>query len=305
MSPKTLDELTHHSQVTQILRKISSTSDFPNLMFYGPPGAGKHTRIRCFLNELFDERVHDRKIENREYKITSKYVPVRISRSIYHVEITPSNYGVYDRVVIQEIIKEIAETPSITSFTKAKIKVKVVVIDQADHLTILAQNALRRTMEKYSRTCRIILCCENYSKIISPLRSRTLPVRVPAPTQEELLKILKSESIIKTRNIRKAQLMKISGIEKLEWEAYIELLAQDVVKGSPLIKIREYFYTLLTVGIPDNVIFYTLTTELIERKPDKVHQIIEHAQKYQYRSTLGQKPIYHLEAFVAKVQAEN
>merc|ERR1711920_798822 len=63
-------------------------------------------------------------------------------------------------------------------------------IDEAGCLSAGAQAALRRTMERYMKTCRIILCCDSASKIIPPLRSRCLPLRVGAPTPVEIQSVL-------------------------------------------------------------------------------------------------------------------
>jgi replication factor C subunit 3/5 len=62
----------------------------------------------------------------------------------------------------------------------------VVVINEADGLTKEAQHALRRTMEKYTANMRVILCCNSISKIIGPIRSRCLLIRVPLPTEVEV-----------------------------------------------------------------------------------------------------------------------
>jgi replication factor C subunit 3/5 len=66
----------------------------------------------------------------------------------------------------------------------------VVVLNEVDRLSLGAQHALRRTMEKYTASCRLILVCESLSRVSAPLRSRCLAVRVAAPTKEEIVHVL-------------------------------------------------------------------------------------------------------------------
>ena len=63
----------------------------------------------------------------------------------------------------------------------------VVVINEADTLSRDAQAALRRTMEKYMSNLRIILCAKSTSRLIAPIRSRCLLIRVAAPSTEEVI----------------------------------------------------------------------------------------------------------------------
>lgn len=65
----------------------------------------------------------------------------------------------------------------------------MVVLNEVDKLTKGAQHALRRTMEKYMSSCRLILCCNSSTKVIEPLRSRCLSLRIPAPSVDEVLPI--------------------------------------------------------------------------------------------------------------------
>ena len=107
---------------------------------------------------------------------------------MYHLEITPSDVGTFDRVVIQDLLKEVAQTQQVDQ--SARQRFKVVVINEADHLTRDAQAALRRTMEKYSPNLRLILLANSTANIIAPIRSRTLLVRVAAPTEADICKVL-------------------------------------------------------------------------------------------------------------------
>lgn len=162
------------------------------------------------------------KIDARVFQTTSnRKLEFNIVASVYHLEITPSDVGNYDRVVVQELLKEVAQTQQVD--LNARQRFKVVVINEADHLTRDAQAALRRTMEKYSPNLRLILLANSTANIIAPIRSRTLLVRVAAPTEAEICDVLKeagnkerwsdseilNQRIAKEsgRNLRKALLM--------------------------------------------------------------------------------------------------
>lgn len=174
------------------------------------------------LRALYGPGVEKIKIDARVFQTTSnRKLEFNIVSSNYHLEITPSDVGNYDRVVVQDLLKEVAQTQQVD--LNAKQRFKVVVINESDHLTRDAQAALRRTMEKYSPNLRLILVANSTSNIIAPIRSRTLLVRVAAPTVEEIGAVLRKvgdkEKYIKCepleqriakesgRNLRRALLM--------------------------------------------------------------------------------------------------
>lgn len=167
----------------------AQSGDFPHLLVYGPSGAGKKTRIVATLKELYGPGVEKIKIDARVFQTSSnRKLEFNIVASIYHLEITPSDVGNYDRVVIQDLLKEVAQTQQVDQ--SARQRFKVVVINEADHLSRDAQAALRRTMEKYSPNLRLILLANSTANIIAPIRSRTLLVRVAAPTHDEICDVL-------------------------------------------------------------------------------------------------------------------
>ncbi len=203
--PRSLDQLTYHKDLSARLRSLvfppisplniylhssqAQSGDFPHLLVYGPSGAGKKTRIVATLKELYGPGVEKIKIDCRVFQTTSnRKLEFNIVASVYHLEITPSDVGSYDRVVVQDLLKEVAQTQQVDQ--SAKQRFKVVVINEADHLTRDAQAALRRTMEKYSPNLRLILLANSTANIIAPIRSRTLLVRVAAPTEGEICEVL-------------------------------------------------------------------------------------------------------------------
>lgn len=212
--PRSLEALTYHGELSDRLQSLvcppmhaarrppppprrraadarhkAQSGDFPHLLVYGPSGAGKKTRVVATLKELYGPGVEKIKIDARVFQTSSnRKLEFNIVASVYHLEITPSDVGNYDRVVIQDLLKEVAQTQQVDQ--AARQRFKVVVINEADHLTRDAQAALRRTMEKYSPNLRLILLANSTSNIIAPIRSRTLLVRVAAPTHDDICDVL-------------------------------------------------------------------------------------------------------------------
>ena len=202
--PNKLQELDYHDDVTQRLQALAaSPKSLPHLLVYGSAGSGKRTRIAGLLHALFGPSASKLKLDKRTFTTpTGRSVEIHMISSPHHVELSPGDAGIYDRYVIQDVLKEMASTKNIrasvisqndpssnasTSTTQTPVMdVKIVILTEVDKLSKQAQAALRRTMEKYAATCRLILCCNSPSKLIHPLRSRCLGIRVGAPTVDQV-----------------------------------------------------------------------------------------------------------------------
>ncbi|KZT18130.1 P-loop containing nucleoside triphosphate hydrolase protein [Neolentinus lepideus HHB14362 ss-1] len=332
--PRTLDDLHYHDGLTARLKSLAKSEDFPHMLFYGPSGAGKKTRITCTLRELFGPGVEKLRIDQRVFLTPSKRkLDLNVVQSNFHIEITPSEVGMYDRVVIQEILKEIAQTQQVD--LNAKQRFKVVIINDADTLSRDAQAALRRTMEKYMNNMRIILCANSTSKLIAPIKSRCLLVRVAAPSAEEMQHALEyvakrekfdlppeaSQQIVddSNGNLRKAMLVlealkmqspDLSGplsIAKPDWETYCHKVADMIIQEqSPqrVMDVRAKFYELLSHCIPPSVILKTVADRVVDKVDESIKADIMHwAAFYEVRMRVGNKKIFHLEAWVVKVMS--
>ena len=309
------------------------SGDFPHMMFYGPSGAGKKTRVLATLRELYGAGVSRVRVENRSFKVKTKTVEVTTVGSNYHIEMSPSDAGINDRHVVQEVIKEIAQMHTLDN--KHQKGFRVVVLNEVDRLSKHAQHALRRTMEKYAATCRIVLVCESACRVMDPLRSRCLMIRVPAPTaleiKDALHAVAKKERLTlpdelaarvahaSGRNLRKALLSleacksaqypfaEGQDVRTADWELFCDDMARLLLEEqSParLLLLRNKAYELITNCIPPELVLKTLVFALLRRVDDQIKaEVVSYAAVMEHRLHTGSKPIFHIEAFMAKFAA--
>jgi replication factor C subunit 3/5 len=203
--PTKLDDLSYHGEISDRLRSLAHNPEtLPHLLFFGPSGAGKKTRITALLRELYGPSAERIKLDKRTFTTpTKRQVEINLITSNHHIELSPGDAGLNDRFVVQDIIKEMASNQNIAAMSTTsdhnnkeaggnnnhhhqKALFKTVVLTEVDQLSRQAQAALRRTMEKYTSTCRLILCCNSQSKVIEPVRSRCLGIRVGCPSNDQV-----------------------------------------------------------------------------------------------------------------------
>jgi len=329
-SPKELKQLTFHKDVIKKIKKISQDDSIPNTLFFGPPSSGKKTLVRAFLEMIFDKTVHNTKYVTYEITSGGANNETQIKQSNYHIEIEPNNN--FDKYLVQDVVKAYAKSAPLKLF-QTKKSFKLVLIHNIDCMSYYAQTSLRRTMEKYSGTCRFIMWCRSLSKIIDPLKSRALCIRVSAPSDEELLGELTKISLAEGIKLKLSDysdiIKKSEGQIKLalwllqfkkedipfitSYTEVIDKIADELIKGNMkcIANIRIYLYNIMITNINGTSIIKSIVDAFIEKssfgfkdtviEESKIKEIIMWGAFYEHRLMIGRREIYHLEAFVNKI----
>ncbi len=168
--PKTLAAMVNQKEIVERWKNFVKSRNVPHCIFAGPPGTGKTTAALCLARDLYGGAYRDRIME----------LNASDARGIN---------------VVRETVKTFARVRSI-----GEISFKMMVLDEADNMTSDAQQALRRTMERYTETCRFVLIANYSGKIIEPIQSRCAPFRfsyLPREEQDEFLRLIAQEEGVK------------------------------------------------------------------------------------------------------------
>ncbi len=168
--PKTLDDMVDQKEIVERLKSFVKSRNVPHCIFAGPPGTGKTTAALCLARDLYGDVYREHLME----------LNASDERGIN---------------VVRETVKTFARARSI-----GEIPFKIMILDESDNMTADAQQALRRTMERYTETCRFIMCTNYSGKIIEPIQSRCAPFRftfLPREEQDKYLKCIAEKENVK------------------------------------------------------------------------------------------------------------
>lgn len=252
--PKSLDDYIFQTNThRELIEKYVDEGITPHLLLNGHRGTGK-TSLAYMLKELFS-------MEDSDF-----------------LTLNGSDENGVD--VVRNRIKGFVSTFAIGKF-------KIVFIDEADRLTVDAQQILRHMMEEHSDNARFILACNHGNKIIPELKSRCVELTFKSMDKTSMLErlaiILAEEKIKATlddlsaivdiaypdmrkavqllqQNVRNGKLVEPSGVDP-NVELFLEIV--DCMEGNRYKKIRDIVIQLETDDFEDLYVFlYTHLEEI-------------------------------------------
>lgn len=199
--PKHISSIVHQEEVKKVLLNTLKTGNLPNFIFYGPPGTGKTSAILSLAYELFG--------------------PILIHERVLELNASDQR-GI--NIVRDKIIKFAKESISNPDPDYPSPPYKIIILDEADAITLDAQAALRKVIETSSKITRFCFTCNYIEKIIQPIISRCVKFRFKPISinilNERLIAISKLENI----NINNKCINKISEISEGDCRKAIMIL---------------------------------------------------------------------------------
>lgn len=183
--PYRLDDFVINSDIAQGFKKFDC-HNIPNILMYGVNNSGKKTLVDALLNHLYNDDINQKKrLCQTEIRIGNNKVEIDYVSTKYHIEINLYEYGLYDKDILTDFVYSLIDNKSLIEYP-----FKTLIINHTDRISENSQLILTRMLDKCSKTVRVMLICEDLSKIQKSLLSRCYMVRVPLPGTNDLKKYL-------------------------------------------------------------------------------------------------------------------
>ena len=238
--PNDLNSIISHEDILNTLKNLINNNKLPHLIFYGPPGTGKTTTILACAKKIYGENY--------------KSIILELNGS--------DERGIS---VVREHIKEFSNTQIMLSqIMNIKCKYKLVILDEADSMTIDAQFALRRVIENCSNNTRFCIICNYLTKIIPGIQSRCAVLKFSPIQFDDHYKYINNIINLEKINISNDCINNIIKISEGDMRKSINILQSLFLINSTNIIITKDLYKMVGYLEPEKSI--EMMNYLFEKK---------------------------------------
>ena len=212
-----------HRKIKDKLNFFIKENKIPHIIFYGPSGSGKRTILHEFISNIYNS-------DKQKINQYVMYVDCAHSKGIRF---------------IRDELKFFAKT---NIHNKSNL-FKSIVLLNADQLTMDAQSALRRCIEKFSHTTRFFILVENENRLLKPILSRFCNMYIRLPTIDKKTQslhrykkssIIKNDILIKRRQWLKKNIVKKTNYKDIiSCKLFAEKIYQKGYNGLDIIDLIE------------------------------------------------------------------
>lgn len=301
--PQDFSEIKGQKEIVKRVKAFVEQKNMPHQLYAGPAGVGKSTLALVVAKKLFGENWRQN-----------------------FLELNASDERGID--IIRNKVKDFARTKAI-----GDVPFKIIFLDECDALTKEAQQALRRTMENFTQTCRFILSCNFSSKIIEPIQSRCVVFRFKPLDKREVFSIInhiaeneklkiderakealylvsegdcrKMENILQScaaisKHIREELVYSIASVAKpQEVKEVLEL----ALKNKFILARKKLLDVMLNYSLSGLDLIKQIQQRILDLDldPRKKMELIEACGEIEFRMTEGSDDYIQLEALLARV----
>lgn len=221
----------------EIIYNILSNNCIPNLLFYGPPGSGKTTTILNIINNYY------KNIKN--YKSLVIHLNASDDRGIDIIRNTIYNF-IYSKSFCEE-------------------KTRFIILDEADYMTKIAQQALKILIQENNTNIIYCLICNYISKIDYSLQHEFIKLRFNNLPTSNIINLMNNIIQNENLNINNNTLKSITEYYNNDIRCMINYLQTNINKKVFVLE-NNYLNILYNYNINNNFNKFNNYINIIENK---------------------------------------
>jgi len=264
--PSTFEQVKGQKRILERIQAMVNQKNLQNMLFCGPAGVGKSTLAVVIARELFGEN----------WKFN------------FH-ELNASDARGID--VVRNDIKQFARTKAIGTELP-----KIIFLDECDALTKEAQQALRRTMENYSKTVRFVLSCNFFSKILDPIKSRCTIFKFKPLEKEDVEKVVFNLAEKEGLNVSKETIDALYDVCEGDARRIVNILQSCAMMDKNIS--TEHVFEFMAMAKPEEIksfLIKAINKDFINAKKEMQKVMIQHSLSGMDLIKQIQKEIWSLE----------
>ena len=295
IDPRNIIDLIHY-KIGYKLYSFLKDKTHSNIIIHGPNGSGKSLLIRIIMNNIYPGLLLDQKLDAFQLLLHNNYYLFNCS-------------SIHNKLEFIEFIKKIIQT-----YDYYNSNCKYIVFDQFEKLNENLQNSLKVIIEKACYTCKFIILTNQYNKLISPIKSRCVSIRVPLPhyydkfiylkylfkkrkvnyNQFHLLKECKSKTI--QNIIYQYTYGDCINLHLVIYNTIHRLIYLPKLKKNDIIKIREVSSKIKELNIP--VTYFLIQFICSLKNKDNYNELIKVCSDYDNRIVHSYRELIHIESLI-------
>lgn len=336
-SPRSLSGFICHKQQAQHLEQLISDNSCPHILFKGPSGTGKKSLSMALLHDLFGDSSWKISHDLRNLRVQenpSLEIVLPVTSSPHHIELNLKYQSKNAKYALMALVKDIVGYHTViseVSETSLKEDFKVIILYDVDKVVDSIQNLIKWIIDRYTDSCKIILCCEDDAYIIDSIKNRCKVISVDAPITHEIIEVLlqiaakenfelpmnfAAKIATKSKqNLRKA-IMALEACKEhnypfvdeqpipLGWEEVVVEIAAEILadpSSKRLFFVRGRFQKLLVEFVHPKLILQKLVEQFLKGvKASLKRELYYWHSYYGKRLPIGTSALLKLEEFVVK-----
>ena len=237
--PNRLDEVVMPKKKLLLLREFFQQDDFPNFLFFGPPGVGKTSCISACAQEYYGKAdLHGQCLElNASDDRGIDVVRTKIK------DFTNSRWS----------LRSLESSRSDGTNVPTTRKPKLIILDEVDGISPLAQSALLVEMENNMENARFCLICNDVNKLNLAILSRCLRLRFSPLTREQISERLTSIALAESLHIDESGISAIVELSKGDMRSALNVLQQMSLTQTSTITETDV-YKAMSIPLPQEIV---------------------------------------------------